>query len=113
MSEPEASDHSSRPADPPSAKSPMAVEPPNGEVSGEPVQGLLARINLLNEERKAIKQRKVRVVKDLRNLKRRNARLKKRTKLLSSDDLVEVLLQRKKMEEEEKKNAEEPAKEDG
>ena len=66
---------------------------PEGE-AGPPRAGLTDTIARLMEERTALKTEKARVLKDLRNAKRRNSRLKKRTRQLSSNDLLEVLAQR-------------------
>ena len=66
-----------------------------GESSEAQAPLLTEIIENLATERKELKFRRARVLKDLRNAKRRNTRLKSRTKLLSSNDLMEVLHQRR------------------
>ena len=67
--------------------------PSTGELP--PMTTIKSSIEELQKERAALKQRRALVQKGLKNLKRRNSRLKSRTKLLTSNDLIEVLQMRR------------------
>ena len=52
---------------------------------------LLEKINRLKEEHKRMRDERKRIRADLRNAERRRARIRKKAKQLSDNDLVEVL----------------------
>ena len=56
---------------------------------------LQERIQALGLERKNLKIQRAKVMKEYKNAKRRNTRLKKKTRQLSTNDLLEVLGQRR------------------
>ncbi len=67
------------------------VAKPCGHREGRTLQEF---IQSLTSERNALNTRRKQVIKTVRNAKRRNARLKTKTKQLSSQDLLEVLTMR-------------------
>jgi hypothetical protein len=106
----EAVDGTQRASDPLGSFVPTAEVPfPGAVVAAPPAQpepmqdgeevptasNLMSSIQRLNKERKTINANRAAVVKELRNARRRNKRLKSKTRLLSQDDLLEVLQQRR------------------
>ena len=49
----------------------------------------------LREEQHAVKQERAKLAREIRNTERRKSRLKRRAKLLTDDDLLQVLMIRK------------------
>lgn len=77
-------------------------------VSGGSEDSLLKHIDRLRAEKRAIKEQRKLVQKNLKNAEKRKARLKKRARQLSNKDLFDVLQLREEMKSE-KHAAETPA----
>ena len=80
------------PAEPPSTDRPREED---GTTGGKEHTGTLEeRIVLLKGEKEKMRLERKRVLSELRNVQRRRSRLRKRCKLLGSEDLLEVLAMR-------------------
>ena len=58
---------------------------------------LSEHIAMLREEQAAAKEKRARLARDLRNTERRKSRLRKRARMLTDEDLLQVLMLRKGM----------------
>jgi len=68
-------------------------------VSALPADPLVAKIAALKREQEEVKRRKLELRKQMKNATRSQARLRKRARLMTDEDLVAVLLMRKTAKE--------------